>query len=147
MLLSTILTALAATTAAAAPHYAVPVEHHGRAMQATYHGDVRVTHRQVGTVVAPGKMGTSRCRWTAAVHVERRLHGPDGTPVLMPASVGEPGRLTGEHPGDCLIARKPIAAQVARHDDRVRDHVRIVAEADAPRLRAELDHARRYAAR
>lgn len=148
MMLSTLILGLtAATTAAAAPHHVVPVDHHGRTVHATYRGDVRVAHRQVGMAAAPGKMGTARCRWTASVQVQRHLATPDGSALLHPVPVGEPATFTGEHPADCLIAGKPIAEQVARHDAKVRDHLRVVAEADAPRLRADLDRARQFAAR
>lgn len=146
-MLSTILIVLTATSAAAVPPHTVAVEHHGRTMQASYHGDVRVARKQVGAAVAPGKMGTTRCMWTAKIHVERRLSGADGSAALLPTRVGEPARLTGHHPGDCLTARRAIATQVAEADEDVRAHLRAVAAEDAPRLRAELDQARRYAAR
>lgn len=146
-MLSTLLIGLAASTATTTPHHVVPVEHNGRTVQASYHGDVRVAHRQVGMAASPGKMGTARCMWTANVKVERRLAGADGAAVLHPVHVGDATAFSGEHPGDCMASGKAIRTQVARHDDKVRAHVEAVAAADAPRLRAELNQAPRYAAR
>jgi len=122
------------------------IDHRGTAVQATYHGDVRLSLQDVGGVTAPGRMSVQRCNWTGIVTVTRRLaRAGDAEP--MATRISSDRVLAGSRAGDCMTGRTAIARDAAKRRPEVEVHLAAVADADRARIPADLMAAERLAAR
>jgi hypothetical protein len=122
----------------AAHDHRVDLTHGGHAVAATYRASVAVTHRQVGAVAAAGRASTLRCRWTAAVSVERHARRADG---LVAVRTVDAAPISGSRPGWCATHRAAIAREVAARGEVVRARIAAAAAADRAALLADLDAA------
>jgi len=116
----------------------VQVEHRGTPVDVTYRSDVRIAHRQVGAVGAPGRPSALRCTWAASVDVHRELRHPAGHVSARQIS-SDAVAISGSRPGWCEASRQAIAQDVAAERARLRSHVEVIAAADRDAVLAELD--------
>lgn len=113
------------------------IDHRGASVDVTHRSDVRVEHRQVGSVGPGGRSSSLRCAWSAKMVVHREARSSSGS--MLTRTIGSETPLTGSRPGWCSSQRSAIASDVSARSDRLRDHLLAVAEQDHDSLRAELD--------
>lgn len=122
----------------------VAVPHAAGQIDARYRGQLVVSHRQVGSVSAPGRPSTLRCRWEASLAVERQGLHASGSAVMR--SLRRDGVAKGSRPGWCETSRAAIEQEVAARSEDWQRHMLALAEEDRADLLAEierLDGARR----
>lgn len=122
---------------APALEHRVAVPHASGAIDARYRGDVVVRHKQVGTVAAPGRASTLRCRWEAHLAVERQAHHASGAAAIR--SLRRDAIASGSRVGWCETNRAAIEQEVAGRADEWRRHMVALAEEDRADLLAEID--------
>ncbi|WP_294192221.1 hypothetical protein [uncultured Sphingomonas sp.] len=112
-------------------------DHAGARVEATYRGQMHAEMRQVGSVSAPGRPSTLRCRWQARVMVDRHARHSGGSVVTR--RIEAPVGLSGTRPGWCAGQTKSIRAEVAKATgERMRAHLIEVAARDRAALIVEL---------
>ena len=116
-------------------------EHAGAGVEASYRGLLRAEMRQVGSVSAPGRPATLRCRWQARVTVERHARHADGG--IVTRRIEAPALLSGTRPGWCAGQAAALQAEMASAGpERMRAHLVEVAARDRATLVAELERTR-----
>lgn len=121
----------------AAATHDVRIDHGGVPVHAVYSARPEIRMRTIG-VATPNRMDARRCRWTAAIRVERRLEGGGA----LTRTLSGDQHLSGSAPGTCAHQAKGIERDVAGRSDFVRRQLLAVAERDRARLLAELDAVR-----
>lgn len=130
---------LLALAAAAATH-SITIDHNGKRIDAVYHARTDVSMKTVGSA-PPTRMDNQRCRWNAAIVVERKMaHAP-----TLARTLPSDRTLSGNQPGACPGNKRVIEREIALREDEVRKHLVAVAEQDRNLLVAELDAARTLA--
>ncbi|SEL32724.1 hypothetical protein SAMN05216382_1803 [Sphingomonas palmae] len=126
---------LAASDAVLLTHHE-QFDHAGARVEVTYRGQMRAELRQVGSVSAPGRPQTLRCRWQARVTVDRHARHRGG---VVTRRIEAPAGLSGTRPGWCAGQTKAIQAEMAAATgERMRAHLVEVAARDRAALIAEL---------
>ncbi len=130
----------AATLAPAMPTawtYAVPINHGGAEVTATYRALPDITTRQVG-MAAGTRPSSVRCDWRAAITVERQLVAI-GKAAASVRQLPVMKTLKGSRPGDCHGNRRNIDSDIASRSEAINAHLLRVAEQDQRDLRAEIE--------
>lgn len=115
----------------------VRLDHRSGAVSARYDGHVAVTHRQVGSVSAPGRPSSLRCRWSANIVVDRSARHASGSSFNR--SIRRDAVVEGVRPGWCGAQRAAIARDVASQSETMRRHMLAVHAEDRTVLLAEID--------
>lgn len=131
---------LLAMAAVAATHN-IAIDHGGKRIDAVYQARTDVTMKTVGSS-SPTRMDARRCRWSAAIVVERKMSHAPSLARTLPSDHA----LTGNQPGACPGNTRIIEREIALRSDEVKAHLVAVAEQDRTLLLAELDAARVLAA-
>lgn len=131
---------LLAMAAVAATH-TIAIDHNGKRIDAIYQARTDVSMKTVGSS-APTRMDAQRCRWNAAIVVERKMaHAPS-----LARTLPSDHKISGNQPGACPGNKNVIAREIALREDEVKAHLMAVAEQDRNLLVAELDATRALAA-
>ena len=117
----------------------VEIDHQGQRVDVTYHSELAVKQRQVGTAGPAGRPSTLRCLWKANVSVEREARSAAGH--VLKRTISSDAPIEGSRPGWCSGQRAAIEQEVASRSDQVREHLLAVAERDRETLALELDAA------
>ena len=136
LLLPGLMLAAAAASGGAVEHR-TRVDHPSGAIDATYRGDVAISHKQVGAAGPGGRASTLSCAWRADIAVSRDARHPSGSTFAR--SIERRGVIEGRKPGWCSTQRAAISQEVARRTDELRGHLIQVAQEDHSALRAEID--------
>ncbi len=131
---------VAATASGGAVEHHLRVDHATGAVDASYRGDVAITHKQVGAAGPGGRASTLSCAWQANVAVVRDARHPSGSSFTR--SIETKSVIAGRRPGWCATQRAAIAQEVAQRTEEFRDHLIQVAQEDHSTLRAEIDRSR-----
>lgn len=138
----TLALAVALSGAASEPIvHDVTVEHRGTSVAARYHGEITLATRQRG-MAAPMRASSEQCDWTATLNVDRQFSdaGTASRPVTREAVA------KGTLAGNCRALGKQIAREVAARRGDLQNRLVAIAEADRPKLLAELELIGKYAA-
>ncbi|PXA93754.1 hypothetical protein DMC47_21690 [Nostoc sp. 3335mG] len=131
-----LLSAMVAAPDGAMEH-SVRIDHGSGTVESRYRADVRITHRQVGTVGAGGRPSTLRCVWKAGLAVDRHARHASGS--TMARSFAHDGVVEGSRPGWCSAQRSAIAQEVAARQPELRERLVRLAQDDHGVLHAEID--------
>lgn len=115
----------------------VRIDHRTGAVESRYSADVRITHRQVGTVGVGGRPSTLRCLWSAGLVVDRQARHASGS--TMARTFAHDGVVAGSRPGWCSAQRRSIAQEVASRQPELRERLLRLAQDDHGVLHAEID--------
>ena len=115
----------------------VRIDHRTGAVESRYSADVRITHRQVGTVGVGGRPSTLRCMWSAGLVVDRQARHASGS--TMARTFAHDGVVAGSRPGWCSAQRRSIAQEVASRQPELRERLVRLAQDDHGVLHAEID--------
>lgn len=115
----------------------VRIDHRTGAVESRYSADVRITHRQVGTVGVGGRPSTLRCLWSAGLVVDRQARHASGS--TMARTFAHDGVVAGSRPGWCSAQRRSIAQEVASRQPELRERLVRLAQDDHGVLHAEID--------
>jgi len=115
----------------------VRIDHRTGALESRYSADVRITHRQVGTVGVGGRPSTLRCMWSAGLVVDRQARHASGS--TMARTFAHDGVVAGSRPGWCSAQRRSIAQEVASRQPELRERLVRLAQDDHGVLHAEID--------
>jgi len=113
------------------------VAHASGAVDTHYRADVRIEHRQIGSVGVGGRPSTLRCLWRAGLVVDRAARHASG--ATMARSFAHDDAVTGSRPGWCSAQKAGIAREVASRSDELRAALVRVAQEDHGVLHAEVD--------
>lgn len=113
------------------------VDHASGAVDARYSADVRIEHRQIGSVGVGGRPSTLRCLWRAGLVVDRQARHATGSTLAR--SFAHDNAVEGSRPGWCSAQKAPIAREVAARGDELRAQLVRLAQEDHGVLHAEID--------
>lgn len=132
---------LAAASLGAEPSpivHRVEIPHRAGTIEAVYSGLPSVSQRQVGSVGAPGRPSTLRCRWRATLDVERVARMSFGK-VTMTRTMAADTPVDGTQAGWCTQNGEAIARAAAARSDVWRKTLARMAERDRALLLAEAE--------
>jgi len=115
----------------------VRIDHRSGTVESKYNADVRITHKQVGTVGAGGRPSTLRCLWSAGLVVDRQARHATGS--TMARSFAHDSVVEGSRPGWCSAQQGSIAREVADRQPEFHEHLVRLAHEDHGVLHAEID--------
>lgn len=113
------------------------IDHRTGTVESRYSADVRITHKQVGTVGAGGRPSTLRCLWSAGLVVDRQARHASGS--TMARSFAHDDVVEGSRPGWCSAQRSAIVREVAARQPELRERLVRLAQDDHGVLHAEID--------
>ncbi len=137
MFIALVALAIGTANSPTAMQHQVRVDHASGAVDTRYSADVRIEHRQVGSVGTGGRPATLRCMWRAGLMVDRHARHASGS--TMARSFAHDNALEGSRPGWCSTQRTQIAREVAGRSDELRAHFVRLAQDDHSVLHGEID--------
>lgn len=117
--------------------HSVRIDHRTGTVESQYSADVRITHKQVGTVGVGGRPSTLRCVWSAGLVVDRQARHASGS--TMARAFAHDDVVQGSRPGWCSAQRSAIATEVAARQPELRERLIQLATDDHGVLHAEID--------
>ncbi len=122
---------------AAALEHEVVIDHPAGTIAADYEGAVQVETRQIGTAGVAGRPNTLRCRWSAALKVER--NATVGEALQTRRSMMRDDVASGSTPGWCNHKAEAIDALVDARRDTFRTAMLELVEQDRTAILAEAE--------